>query len=158
MSDFKKIETAVGHVRKGTEVGKTITSISSLGTISLNSKDTINTARAMYDNLSDSDKHEVINLNILTKAENRYSALLEEQEKRIEEERRAKEEAAREKAEKEEKQNYTVYVATSGEKYHSGPDCPSLSRSKNLRTMTQKQAIDRGYGSCSKCVYGSFLP
>lgn len=42
----------------------------------------------------------------------------------------------------------TVYVSSNGSKYHSYASCSNM---KNPISMTESQAINKGYSACSKC-------
>ncbi len=42
----------------------------------------------------------------------------------------------------------TVYVSANGSKYHSYASCSNM---KNPISMTESQAINKGYSACSKC-------
>lgn len=46
------------------------------------------------------------------------------------------------------RQDVTVYVTKTGEKYHRG-DCSYLSRSKI--SISKEKAVAAGYGACSRC-------
>lgn len=44
----------------------------------------------------------------------------------------------------------TVYVTASGTKYHT-QSCASLSRTKDVIPIDEKEAIEKGYKPCSRC-------
>ena len=45
----------------------------------------------------------------------------------------------------------TVYVTSTGKKYHSRKSCPTLSRSKNISAISLSTAKSQGYGPCKVC-------
>lgn len=163
---LKSAETTIEHLEKKDDVGKTILAINEIGDVSLDSETTITKARSAYDDLELNEQKDVANLSILRSAESSLSNLKREKEaaEKAEQERARKEaeekaqqeaEAAEERKEEEIKLGYTVWVTKSGKCYHID-GCSSL-RSK-AASMTQKQAIDRGYSPCNNCIYGSMLP
>ncbi len=44
----------------------------------------------------------------------------------------------------------TVYVTASGTKYHT-QSCASLSRTKDVIPIDEKEAVEKGYKPCSRC-------
>lgn len=164
------------HIENNTDTGAIILAISQLPeTVSLADEAAVREVRQKYDSLSDSDKNDVCNIQILLSAESTIQTLTEE--KKAAEEKAAAEQAAKEAAEREaaeksakeaaekEAQNnagssdtqpnhpketdgVTVYTTPSGECYHLDPDCGG----KNSSATTLTQAQNRGYRPCKKCA------
>ena len=87
------------HIENNTDTGAVILAVSQLpGTISLADEATIKEVRQKYDSLSDSDKNDVCNIQILLSAESALQTLVEE---KTAAERAAAEQAAKEAAERE---------------------------------------------------------
>ena len=85
------------HIENNTDTGAVILAVSQLpGTISLADEATIKEVRQKYDSLSDSDKNDVCNIQILLSAESALQTLVEE---KTAAERAAAEQAAKEAAE-----------------------------------------------------------
>ena len=174
--DTEKYDIAIRvlyNIENNTAAGKLINDLDELGDITLDSKDEIDLLRDAYDSLSNNDKKTVLNYNILTDAEDKYASLKKEEDARLAAEKKAAEEKAEaerlaaEKAEEEKaakeakrkedesKASYTVYVTKSGDKYHS-EGCRYL---KSIGgTMTQGEALRRGYLPCSNCIRGYDIP
>ena len=156
-----------------TDAWKLISELNELGDVTLDSRDTIDHLRKTYDSLSDEDRKTVLNYNILTTAESKYTELKKAEDERIaaeekkkeeeerkrkeeEEERKRKEEKERKQAEEDAaKDNYTVFI-TSGDCYHN--DGCSRMGSKGKRAVTQGWAIANGYYPCSFCFSGWDVP
>lgn len=50
------------------------------------------------------------------------------------------------------KSEQTVYISSSRSKvYHTNRNCPSLSRSKNVKKVSIKEAKKRGLRQCKRC-------
>lgn len=87
------------HIENNTDTGAVILAVSQLpGTISLADEATIKEVRQKYDSLSDADKNDVCNIQILLSAESALQTLVEE---KTAAERAAAEQAAKEAAERE---------------------------------------------------------
>lgn len=87
------------HIENNTDTGAVILAVSQLpGTISLADESTIKEVRQKYDSLSDADKNDVCNIQILLSAESALQTLVEE---KTAAERAAAEQAAKEAAERE---------------------------------------------------------
>lgn len=159
MDNLESAETTINHLEKGDAVGQTITAINEIGDITLESNDSIDKARDLYDELDYDEKKDVANYVVLSTSERTLSKLEEEQEeKERAEAERAKQEAeekAAEEAEKKAKQeaekkkdSLTVYVTNSGECFHID-GCRSLRHSRYAITYAQAKA--RNLRPCSIC-------
>lgn len=84
---------------KSSEAAKADELILSIGTVNLQSKDKIQSARVYYDLLTDKQKNEVENYPILEKAESDLAAIVAEEEAKKEAEEQARLEAERQEAE-----------------------------------------------------------
>ena len=107
---------------------KVVKLISNIGTVSLNSESSINTARSSYNSLNANAKTYVSNYSDLQSAEETYKKLKDEKEKFELEE-------SLKKKQQQEEDSYsggTVYWVPNGKVYHSTKDCPTLSRSKTI--------------------------
>lgn len=157
------------HIENNTDAGIVILALNQLPqTISLSDESAVKEIRQKYDSLSDSDKLEVCNIQVLLSAESSIQTLAEEKkaadekaaaEKAAKEaaereaaERAAKEQAAKEAAEKanrpKETDGITVYITPTGKCYHRDPDCGG----KNSRPTTLTKAQNSGYRACQKCA------
>ena len=70
---------------EGWHVNDAIEKINAIGTVTLESEEAIQAARAAYDILTETQKEQVTNYNVLTAAEAAYARLLAEQSKRLQE-------------------------------------------------------------------------
>ena len=91
----KYTETTIGDIMsqlpalslklEGWHVNDAIEKINAIGTVTLESEEAIQAARAAYDILTETQKEQVTNYNVLTAAEAAYARLLAEQSKRLQE-------------------------------------------------------------------------
>lgn len=119
--------------KKSREAKELVREIDELEEVTLESKDQLESLRTRYDSLSDKDKKAVDNYEKLTAAEKEYEALADE----------------------ESKLNCTVWLTKTGDCYHI-EGCRFL-RSK-YESLTQREAIERGYAACSECITSYWLP
>lgn len=49
------------------------------------------------------------------------------------------------------KKSTTVYITPTGKKYHSTPGCPTLSKSKTIKSVSINSAKAQGYTACKVC-------
>ena len=156
-----------------TDAWKLISELNELEDVTLESKNTLDRLRKMYDGLSDEDRKTILNYNLLTVAESKYDELKKAEDERIAEDKKKEEERAAKEKEKEEerkrkeeeerkqaeedaaKDNYTVFITT-GNHYHN--DGCSRMGSKNKIAVTQGWAIANGYYPCSYCFSGWDVP
>lgn len=141
ISDLEDAEEKIDAMQSASEV---VALINAIGTVTLDSGDKITAASAAYGNLSDIARGYVSNRDTLVDAESRLKELQEEKEReeqrRLEEERRREEEEWQaqldDSGDGDDGDYYggTVYYVSSGEVYHSTPDCPTLSRSTNIHS------------------------
>lgn len=155
---LESAETTIEHLEKNDSVGQTINAINDIGDVTLESEDVIDKARNACDELTTSERQDVVNLSILRSAESSLSNLKREKEaaEKAEQERarkEAEEKAAKEAARnaaaaaEESKMNSTVYLTKTGNCYHRD-GCRCLSRSKI--PTTYRQVKDR-YKPCEIC-------
>ena len=124
---------AKGSGNKKNEAKKLVKEIDELDEVTLDSRNQLDSLRIRYDALSDKDKKAVENYDKLTAAEEEYEALADE----------------------EAKLNCTVWITKTGDCYHL-EGCHYL-RSK-YESMTQEEAINRGYSACSECISAYWRP
>ena len=163
-------ERVLDNVESNNEAGQLIADLDNLGEINLDSKDDIERLETAYNNLSNADKETILNYSILTSAENTYSKLRKEEDKRIAAEKKAEEErlaaekkaeedrkAAEAKAEEErlaaaaleaESNEQMVWIPRTGSKFHSSSSCSNM---KNPEKVTRSEAERRGFDPCKKC-------
>lgn len=113
--------------------------------ISIDSYESITSARTAYEALPEEAKAYVENYSELTATEQRYQQLTEERAvaavQQEEENVQAYQPQSESDSEQESKSDSeTVYWVDSGEVYHSTKDCPSLGRSKNIYSGTVGQS------------------
>ena len=163
--DTTKYDFAVeilDNIENETDIGLTILAIEDLDDVTLSSKDDIELARSRYDDLSKTEKVDVVNYNELVIAEEKLERLekkqdakekaeREKQAKKELEEKKKQEKRAAKKAEKELQDridNTTVFYTKTGSCYHvSG--CSYL-RSSCYET-TYRNAKAMGLEPCSRC-------
>lgn len=103
------------------EAQAVIDKINGIGNVTLSSEDDIRAARSAYDLLSNDAKSHVNNIDKLKRAENNFESL-----RNSSGDTEPDDDAA---------SNYgTFYWVPSGKVYHTTRDCPTLSRSKTIRS------------------------
>ncbi|MCM1393265.1 MAG: hypothetical protein NC185_10885, partial [Ruminococcus sp.] len=138
---LKEIQNNIDEAKKLDDM------ISDLGTVTLKSKDDLKKIEDTYKGLSAEAKTYVENYSDFTSAKKAYNKLVEEEN----EKRTASTSAARTSTtasashHQESQNNYntggsTVYWVSSGKVYHNSPNCPSLSRSRNIMSGSISQS------------------
>lgn len=147
VANVSVLETAENKISALKDAQKVSAQIGAIGTVTLDSEEKISSAADAYNSLSGDAKSYVTNHDVLVAASDRLQTLKEEkareeQRKKEEEQRKQEEQRRKEEAQKDIASSGsddadshgggTVYWVSSGEVYHSTPDCPTLSRSQNI--------------------------
>lgn len=118
--------------------------INAIGSVSLESKSAIESARSEYDSLPDEAKEYVLNKGVLAKAESDYNNLLKkEQTEKItttKKSSKTSENGGNKNSVTHQNNSRTVYWVKNGEVYHVSETCPTLSRSKKIYSGTISQS------------------
>lgn len=153
-----------------TETGQLIKEIEDIGDVTLDSEEELKGLRSTYDGLAEDDKAIIFNYSDLTDAEEKYTTLKADYDKKIAEEKarkeaeeKAKREAEEEKrkqeeaderkrtaaaaSEMQETEDY-VWIPQKGKKYHSRSSCSNM---KDPTKIKKSEAESRGYDPCKKC-------
>ncbi len=113
--------------------------INEIGEVSLDSKDKISEAQSAYDSLNDEARTYVSNYGVLENAQDKYNELNEAEKKKKSESKKTSSSSN--------SNSGTVYWVPNGKVYHSTKDCPTLSRSKNIKSGS----VPSGRTPCKVC-------
>lgn len=121
--------------------------INAIGSVSLESKSAIESARSEYDSLPDEAKEYVSNKGVLAKAESDYNNLLKkEQTEKItttKKSSKTSENGGNKNSVTRQNNSRTVYWVKNGEVYHVSETCPTLSRSKKYTAVQSRSPANR---------------
>lgn len=138
ITNIYKLDELENKIIQLKDAKNVINLIESIGTVTLDSKDKIDKANSAYEDLPEETRQYVTNYQKLTNASNEFNQLkLKEEQKKAEEEKAKEKEAFSDfvssgNGDYGTYQGATVYYVSGGSVYHSTPDCPTLSRSKNI--------------------------
>lgn len=125
--------------------------IEKIGSVTLNSENAISTAYSAYDNLSDEAKSYVTNIDSLVNAKKQFEELKEKKEQQEKDKKSETTKSSKSsnstKSVESNKSSGTVYWVSSGKVYHTTKDCPTLSRSKNIKSGSAPS----GRRACKVC-------
>lgn len=147
-SKLQSAIVTINNIDNDTSVGRTITAIYNIKSVSLASESEITAIRQAYDKLSASEKSLVVNYADLKNAEAKLETLkTKEAEQNAKLKRREYEKSEQERLIKQ-IDNRIVYITNSGTSYH----CDGCRMLKSIAgSLTIAEAKARGYTSCGIC-------